>query len=157
MTMRSILLISGIFLLTILAACAPQSPVEIEKTIEFHPPAGKEGANLPFSEVVRVGDMLYLSGQLGFAPNTTGLVEGGIQAETKQTLENISGILDRHGSSLDRVVKCTVMLADISEWPSMNEVYTTYFPKNPPARSAFAANGLAFNARVEIECIAVAD
>ena len=80
---------------------------------------------------------------------------GGIRAETRQTLENIKVILERNGSELNRVVKCTVFLADINEWPKMNEVYRTYFPKSPQARSAMAASGLAFNARVEIECIAV--
>ena len=82
-------------------------------------------------------------------------VHGGISKETRQTLENIKVILERNGSALNRVVKCTVFLADINEWPKMNEVYRTYFPKAPPARSAMAASGLALNARVEIECIAV--
>jgi reactive intermediate/imine deaminase len=99
--------------------------------------------------------MLYLSGQIGIVPGTTELVPGGIGGETRQSLENIKAILERNGSSLDRVVKCTVFLADINEWPNMNEVYRTYFPKAPPARSAMAASGLALNARVEIECIAV--
>jgi enamine deaminase RidA (YjgF/YER057c/UK114 family) len=69
-------------------------------------------------------------------------------------MENIRDVLERSGSSLDRVVKCTVMMADMKEWPAMNEVYVTYFPRNRPARSALGANGLALGARVEIECIA---
>jgi enamine deaminase RidA (YjgF/YER057c/UK114 family) len=71
-------------------------------------------------------------------------------------MDNIKGVLERHGSSLDRVVKCLVMLADIKDWPAMNKVYTAYFPKNLPARSALGASGLALNARVEIECTATA-
>lgn len=111
--------------------------------------------NLPFSEAVRVGDMLYLSGQIGNRPGTLEIVPGGIQAETRQCLENVKAILERNGSSLGRVVKCTVFLADIDEWPAFNAIYRTYFPASPPARSALAASGLALGARVEVECIAV--
>lgn len=108
----------------------------------------------PFSSAVRVGHMLYLSGDLGLVPGTMKLAEGGIRAETRQTLENIKATLEKHGSSLTEVVKCTVFLADIAEWATMNEVYKTYFPDNPPARSAFGTSGLALGARVEIECLA---
>lgn len=111
------------------------------------------GGGSNFSEAVRVGHTLYLSGKLGTVPGQ-GLVEGGIQPETRQTLENIKATLEDHGSSMDEVVKCTVFLADIAEWSAMNEVYTTFFPVNKPARSAVAGSGLALNARVEIECIA---
>lgn len=109
---------------------------------------------LPFSEAVRVGDMLYLSGQIGVMPGTLKLTEGGIKAESEQTLENIKTSLQAHGYSLSDVVKCTVMLADISEWGTFNEVYTRYFSPPYPARSAFAASGLAMAARVELECMA---
>jgi 2-iminobutanoate/2-iminopropanoate deaminase len=109
---------------------------------------------LPFSEAVRVGTMLYLSGQIGMDTSMK-LVSGGIAAETQQTMENIKATLERYGSSLDHVIKVTVMLADMSEWEEMNKVYVTYFGKHLPARSAMGANGLAFGARVEIECIAV--
>ena len=108
--------------------------------------------NLPFSDAVRVGNMLYLSGQLGNTPGTTQLVPGGIQGESRQAMENIKAILERNGSSLDQIVKCTVMIADIAEWPKFNEVYVTYFPGHKPARSAFAAAGIAFDGRVEVEC-----
>jgi reactive intermediate/imine deaminase len=109
--------------------------------------------NLPFSEAVRVGNTLYMSGQIGI-DSAGKLAPGGIAAETRQTLENLKAALERHGSSLDRVVKCLVMMADMNEWGDMNTVYVTYFPNHLPARSAFGTNGLAMGARVEIECIA---
>lgn len=106
----------------------------------------------PFSEAVRVGDLLILSGKLG-TDSTGKLVSGGIKPETKQTMDNIRGALEAYGSSLDQVVKCTVMLADMKEWADMNEVYRSYFkPERLPARSALGVNGLALAARVEIEC-----
>lgn len=111
-------------------------------------------AGLPFSEAVRVGNLLFLSGQLGRDASGR-IVPGGIAAETRQTMENIKAALERHGASLDRVVKVTVFMADMAEWAEMNRVYVTYFPNHLPARSALGANGLALGARVEIECIAV--
>lgn len=111
--------------------------------------------DLPFSEAVRVGHLLFLSGQIGNLPGKMELVPGGIAAETRQTLENIRRVLELNESSLDRVVKCSVMLADASEWGAMNEVYLEFFPRDRlPARSAFGTGGLALGARVEIECIA---
>lgn len=112
---------------------------------------------LPFSEAVRVGNMLYLSGQMGTEGSSMHLVPGGIEAETRQTLANMKAILERHGSSLDRVVKCTVMMASMDEWAAMNAVYVEHFPRHLPARSAFGASALALGGRVEIECIATVD
>lgn len=123
-----------------------------EVEVEYH--AVSPDMQLPFSEAVRVGHMLYLSGQLGYDRETAKLVEGGIAAETKKTLDNIKATLEKYGSSMSEVVKCTVFLADISEWAAMNEVYVTYFPSNPPARSALGSSGLALGARTEIECMA---
>jgi len=120
--------------------------------------SGKVAPNtLPFSEAVRVGNTVYLSGQLGIAPGTRKLVPGGIKEEARQTMENIKTTLETHGLALSRVVKCTVMLADMSEWATFNEVYKTFFKDHYPARSAFGATGLALGARVEVECIAVAN
>ena len=120
--------------------------------VEYY--AVSEDMQLPFSEAVRVGHMLYLSGQLGYDAKTSKLVEGGIGPETRKTLENIKATLEKHGSSMAEVVKCTVYLADINEWAAMNQVYVTYFPSNPPARSALGSSGLALGARTEIECMA---
>ena len=110
---------------------------------------------LPFSEAVRVGDTLYLSGQIGIVPGTLELVPGGVEAEAQRTMENIALTLREHGYSMRDVVKCTVMLADMADWPAFNEIYRGHFSAPYPARSALGANGLALGARVEVECIAV--
>lgn len=122
--------------------------------VEYYGATTDSERKLPFSDAARVGNLLFLSGKIGNLPGTLELASGGIQGETRQTLENIKATLERLGSSMEEVVKCTVFLADISEWGAMNEVYVEYFPNNPPARSALGASGLALNARTEIECIA---
>ena len=127
------------------------SPPSRPDTLEHLPMAG--GAALPFSAAVRVGPMLYLSGQLG-TDSSLALVPGGIGPETRQAMENIRTVVTRAGGGMDRIVKCTVMLADIKEWQAMNAEYVKFFPGHKPARSALGASGLAFNARVEIECLA---
>ena len=110
----------------------------------------------PFSPAVRVGNVIYLAGQIGTSANAGGtVVAGGIDAETRQTMNNIKEVLEKVGSDLDHVFKCTVMMADMKEWDAMNAVYRTFFkPDRLPARSALGANGLALGAKVEIECLA---
>lgn len=130
-------------------AAPPPTPEAVYLTSET-----TASMNLPFSDAVRVGHLLFLSGQIGNIPGTTDLAPGGIQGEVRQTMENIRTVLEANGSSMDRVIKATVMLADIAEWPAFNEVYVTYFPGDKPARSAFAGSGLAFGARCEVEVIA---
>ena len=132
---------------TLLAACERGSPPA--PPVEYIPLQG--GAPLPFSAAVRVGHVLILSGQIG-TDSSGHLVPGGIGPETRQTLENVRRVLEHNGSSMDRVVKCTAMLADMQDWGAMNRVYVTYFPHHLPARSAFGASGLALNARIELEC-----
>jgi len=154
--------LSAILPLLALAACsqakptpapAPASTSTTENGVTWHTPYGKP--TRPFSPAVQVGNLLFLAGQVGTSANAQGgVVPGGIQAETRQTMLNIKDVLEKSGSSLDRVVKCTVFMADMREWDAMNEVYSTFFPRNKPARSALGANGLALSARVEIECIA---
>ena len=123
--------------------------------ITYHMPYGRP--TRPFTPAVQVGDVLYLAGQIGTAASAQGgVVPGGIQAETRQTMLNIKDVLEKSGSSMEHVFKCTVFMADMKEWDSMNEVYTTFFPNHKPARSALGANGLALNAKVEIECLAKA-
>ena len=124
-----------------------------ENGITWIAPYGKP--TRPFTPAVKIGNLLFLRGQVGTAPNAQGgVVPGGIRAETKQTLANIKDVLEKSGSSMDRVVKCTVFMADMKEWDAMNEVYVTFFTNNKPARSALGASGLALNAKVEIECMA---
>ena len=113
--------------------------------------------NRPFSDAVQVGNILYLSGQIGSTADGKGLVPGGMEAEAKQVMDNIGAVLKAHGRSFDDVFKCTVMLADMRQWGDFNKIYVTYFkPDRLPARSALGANGLALGAAVEVECWAVA-
>lgn len=108
----------------------------------------------PFSEAVRAGDFLILSGRVGDDEATGKVVAGGIVPESRQVLQHIKNTLERHGASLADVVKCTVFLLDISEWPAFNNVYREFFKAPYPARSALGASGLALGARVEVECMA---
>ena len=140
------------FLFLLMAFFVPFASYAGDVTVEHY--SANPEMQLPFSDAVRVGHMLYLSGKIGNIPGTRNLAEGGIQGETRQALENIKASLEKHGSSLSEVVKCTVFLADIDEWGAMNEVYMTYFPVDPPARSALGSSGLALDSRVEIECLA---
>jgi reactive intermediate/imine deaminase len=130
----------------LVAACAPRYRTDVV--------GATSGPARPFSPAVKANGFIFLSGQIGTDSTGARLVPGGIQAETRAAMNNIRDVLGRAGSSMDRVVKCTVFIADMSEWPAMNEVYVTYFTGPPPARSAAGANGLALGAKVEIECIA---
>ena len=136
-------------------AADPDAKRSAGTDLEFHAlPAGPL-ADLPFSEAVRVGDMLYLSGELGTDASGK-LVSGGIEAESRQMMDNIGRKLAAHGSSFEHVVQCTVALVDIKEWPAFNTVYRSYFKRGRyPARMAFAASGLALGARIELQCNAV--
>ena len=133
-----------------LPGCALGPPsVALSSSPEF------EALSLPFSEAAIAGDTIYLSGQLGTRPGTVELVDGGVRAEARQALDNIRAVLERNGSALDRVVKCTVFLADMDEWAEFNAVYMEYFPAPRPARSAVGVDALALGARLELECIAL--
>lgn len=134
------------------------TPAPLKETVNgltYHMPYGRP--TRPFTPAVQAGNLIFLAGQIGTPPNGQGaVVPGGIQAETKQVMENIKDVLGKSGSDLDHVAKCTVFMADMKEWDAMNAIYATYFPAHKPARSALGASGLALNARVEIECIATA-
>lgn len=115
------------------------------------PPA----ASKPFSDARWVGEVLYLSGQIGVKPGETRLVPGGMPAEARQAMDNIGAVLTANGLSFDDVFKCTVALSDMSKWGDFNTVYLTYFkPGLLPARNAFGSNGLAYGGQVEIDCLA---
>ena len=139
-------LIVFLFGLCFLLSCQSQQKVEYLQSEKF----AKQ--NMPFSEAVQVGNMLYLSGQVGNIPGEMNVVPGGIGHETRQTMENIKEVLERYGSSMDQVVKCLCMLENINEWAEMSAEYVKFFPNHKPARSAFAGSGLAIGAKVEIEC-----
>lgn len=151
MTERTLLALLPVLAL-ILGVATTHAHAEAKVPVAYSNAGTPLDGEFPFSAAVRVGDLLILSGQLGNLPGTSTLAPGGIKAEAKQALENVKRILEANGSSMDRVVKCTVMIADIDEWADFNEVYVTYFPGPKPARSAFGASGLAFDARLELEC-----
>ena len=140
------------FVLLPLLSCATAAVAADAGTIDFYAVENApKGMSLPFSEAVRAGDMLYLAGMIGTDASGK-LAAGGIKAEAKQTMDNIAASLKKHGSSMDRLVQCTVALADMADWPAFNEVYRGYFKEHFPARMAYGANGLALGARVEVQC-----
>lgn len=111
-------------------------------------------ARVPLSQGIKVGDWVFTSGQLGLDVTTGRLVPGGIAAETRQVCENLRAILEAAGSSLDKVVKVTIYLVDLAELMPMNEVFSQYFPVDPPARTTFQCVALIGGARIEIEATA---
>lgn len=109
----------------------------------------------PYSQAIRAGDLVFTAGQLGLDPTTGELVGDDVAVQADRALQNLAAILDAAGSGLDRLVKVTVFLADIGDWPAVNEVYARAIPEPFPARSAFAVKDLPKGARVEIEAVAV--
>lgn len=157
--------IAPLALVLLLAGCTPSRPsAPAEPSAPAAPASGPHREVLApnpspmavFSPAIRTGNLVFLSGQIGLKDGTLEVVPGGITAETEEALKRIRSLLNDIGLAMEDVVKCTVFLADISDYPKMNEVYLKYFPSEPPARSALAASGLALGARVEIECIAAA-
>lgn len=144
----------GLAVLVLMLAAGTAAATDAPRKIEYLNSGKILPATLPFSEAVRVGDTLYLSGMIGVTPGTMKVVPGGIGAEARQALQNVRTTLETHGYGMRDVVRCTVMLADIGEWAAFNEVYATFFAAPFPARSAFGTSGLALGARVELECIA---
>ncbi len=147
----------AVAMLSLMLATCDVSVEEGKPDVEYLQTEEFAALNYPFSEAVRVGNMLYLSGQIGTLSNSNELIPGGIGPETRQTMKNISDVLERYNSSMDKVVKCLCMLTDISEWGDMSKAYVKFFPDHKPARSAFAGTGLALGAKVEIECWATVD
>jgi reactive intermediate/imine deaminase len=141
---------TGLLIMSAAAEAAPSRPA-----VEHFGKPAVNGQALPFSEAVRVGDTLYLSGQIGIRGD--GKLPEGIEAQTNQAMENIGAVLKRAGLGYGDVFHCTAFLADMKDWPTFNKAYVPYFPAGKmPARSAFGANGLALGALVEVECQAYA-
>lgn len=121
--------------------------------VQFINSAAAKSANLPFSQATRVGDVVYLSGAIGNAPGKMQLVPGGIEAESRQMMQNIAEVLKECGLGFEHVCKAVVYLADMAEWGAFNKVYTPYFQAGRyPARTAIGAHQLILGARVEMEC-----
>lgn len=120
----------------------------------YHSSGAFEGKGLPFTEAVEVNGLVFLSGQIGVKPGTLDLVGKDMASQSRQTMDNIGATLEAAGLGYEHIVKCTVMLADMADWPAFNEVYVDYFSEPYPARSAFGANGLALGGKLEVECIA---
>ncbi|WP_299361033.1 Rid family detoxifying hydrolase [Winogradskyella sp.] len=140
-------------ILCLLVLVSFQSCDNSKSEIIFHESHEPSRANVPFSDAVETADFLFLTGQIGKDHKKGELVSGGIGDETKQVIENIKAVLEHHHLSLDNVVKCTVILKDINDFKAFNSVYTTYFTKKP-ARTTYAAAGLAGGASIEIDVIA---
>ena len=139
-----------IFAAIILGLTASSAISAPRPAVEHYGRPALSGQALPFSDAVRVGDTLYLSGQLGLVD---GKLPDGIEAQTKAALDNVGAILKRAGADYGDVVHCTAMLSDMKNWPAMNAVYVTYFPEGKrPARSAFGTKGLALGGLIELEC-----
>lgn len=150
MPLRSLLSVALLVSSTI--AGAQQNPSSSSRQVINRPDARPGGV---LSPVVRVGDLLFLSGVTGSKPGSGGLADGGIEGQTRQALENVKSALTLAGATMQDVAKCTVFLADIKDFGGMNSVYREYFPTDPPARSTVAVAALvAPNALIEIECIA---
>ncbi len=122
--------------------------------IKHHKYHDKSRANVPFSDAVQVDNLYFLTGQIGKNHVTEKIVKGGIEAETIQTILNIKAVLNHHNLTLNDIVKCTVILADIDDFSKMNTIYHSFFKDNLPARTTFAAN-LVAGAKIEIEVVAV--
>lgn len=141
--------LTAVPLFMLLLSCAASHAADAEFYNKGNPPGR------PFSLAVRAGDFVFVSGQLG--TDDKGLVAGGFEAQSRKAMDNVAAILKDAGLGMDNVVKCTIMMADMSKWADFNKVYISYFkPNRLPARSALGANGLALGGEVEVECMAYA-
>ncbi|TVZ57206.1 2-iminobutanoate/2-iminopropanoate deaminase [Lutibacter sp. Hel_I_33_5] len=148
--MRTAHFIFSLCLIIILSSCKSDN----KTVLKHHKSIEKSRQNVPFSDAVQVDNLLFLTGQIGKDHTLGKIVEGGIEAETKQTLVNIEKVLKTHNSDLNNVIKCTVILSDIDDFNKMNKVYRTFFTDNLPARTTFAAD-LVAGAKIEIEVVAL--
>jgi len=143
----------GLLALAALFAAVAASLAAGQRGARFLNSEAVDKLGLPFSEAVRAGDFLYLSGQIGNVPGEMAPVPGGVVPESRQALRNVEQVLERNGSSAQDVIKCTVFLVDMAEWAQFNAVYREFFKPPYPTRSAVGVKELALGARVEIECL----
>ncbi len=147
------------FLIISFVSCSTSQKTEVDETvtkkteIEFLESKIERRKSAPFSEAVRIGDILFLTGQVGFNSDSLKIAHGGIKGETRQALENIKAVLEANGSDLEHVAKCTVILTDVNDFAAFNEVFREYFPVNKPARTTFVAD-LVIDAKIEIDVTA---
>jgi reactive intermediate/imine deaminase len=155
--MKRILISAALAAALLLPACVSVDVQEaaVRPDVSYNTGQPIAGQTLPFSRAVRVGQTLYLSGELGIDPATNQLVPGGTGAETTQIFRNYERMLAAYGADLSNLVKCTVFLGDLVNYGEMNAAYAAALPDPKPARSTVGVNGLGFNAALEIECIAV--
>lgn len=143
-----------VFIAGMLISCTTGGEGKNETSVVFHKSHEPKKTEAPFSDVVQVGNLFFLSGQIGMDHSTRKLVDGGIEAETTQTLENIKAVLEQHDMDMSNVVKALVVLDSIEDFGAFNAIYKTYLPQKP-ARTTFAAEALAAGAAIEIEVVAV--
>ena len=142
-----------LFLILIFGSLSTSYAQESSELI-FHKSHEPKKQNAPYSDAVQAGNMFFLSGQIGMDHTTRTLVKGGVQPQTEQAIKNIEEVLKQHGMTLENVVKCTVILANIEDFSAFNDIYTRFFT-NKPARTTFAAKGIAANSSIEIDVIAI--
>jgi 2-iminobutanoate/2-iminopropanoate deaminase len=127
-----------------------------ERTVIVTEGAPKPFAGAPYNQAVRAGGFVFCAGQVGFDPASGKLVDGGVEAQARRVMQNLAAVLEAAGSGLDRVVKTTIFVADLGDFAAVNEVYGSFFPEAPPARSTVQVAGLPAGALVEIEAVALA-
>ena len=145
-------LVAGVLVVAESAVAAPKEGAAKKRAVTL--PGQKTASGLPFSPAIQFGNLVFVSGQIALDPATQKLASGTIQDQVRQCLENVKAVVEASGSSMDKVLKCTVFLTDIANFQAMNEVYRGYFRTDPPARSTVAVKGLAAGTPIEIECIA---
>jgi 2-iminobutanoate/2-iminopropanoate deaminase len=151
--MKKTLMIFGTFVLLLTVAC--NSDRNEEKATRRVITLENTPAKRPYSPAIEVENTLYVSGQIAVDPATGKLIDGGIEEQTRQALKNLKNVVEKAGYTLENVAKCTVLLSDISFYSGVNQIYMEYFPKDPPARMAFAVKDLPMGALIEIDAIAV--
>jgi len=146
--------IKYILFLALGSVCFNSAIAQEGTSLQFHKSHEIKKQGAPFSDAVQAGNLFFLAGQIGMDQTTRTMVEGGVKAETKQVIKNIEAVLQHHGMELGNVVKCTVILSTMDDFSAFNEVYSKFFTQKP-ARTTFAAKGLARNAKIEIEVMAI--